>query len=48
MAGGIAGNARTRLVRMRQILNEKLSRAVPERDFSYLVKAKRECSAIQA
>lgn len=29
---------RERIIRMRQILNEKLSRAVPERDFSYLVK----------
>lgn len=27
-----------RIIRMRQILNEKLSHAVPERDFSYLVK----------
>ena len=29
---------RERIIRMRQILNEKLSHAVPERDFSYLVK----------
>ena len=29
---------RERIIRMRQILSEKLSHAVPERDFSYLVK----------
>jgi len=29
---------RERIIHMRQILNEKLSHAVPERDFSYLVK----------
>ncbi|MEG0603689.1 MAG: amino acid aminotransferase, partial [Acinetobacter sp.] len=29
---------RERIIRMRQILNEKLSHAMPERDFSYLVK----------
>ena len=29
---------RERIIKMRQILNEKLSQALPERDFSYLVK----------
>ena len=29
---------RERIIKMRQILNEKLSHALPERDFSYLVK----------
>ena len=29
---------RERIIRMRQILNEKLSQALPERDFSYLLK----------
>ncbi|NNH40030.1 amino acid aminotransferase [Acinetobacter terrae] len=29
---------RERIIKMRQILNEKLSKAVPEHDFSYLVK----------
>lgn len=29
---------RERIIKMRQILNEKLSQALPERDFSYLIK----------